>query len=421
MTPFRLPALPSDLEALDPVWIGTAARLGRSRAALRTRAELFVSATLDDVLSLSPAYSEDPVTPGTVLAGEVRVRPVADVSEALAARLFPVDAVGVRTSGEILDPLGGLAELEGDTFAIPDEALSVPGGGARAIGLASELGVRIDAEALRRIEAHVDHTLGAPRPMLRDALTQTLVGHRPAASLQLLLRSRYLHFLLPELVGLVDFHKSSRYHHKDVWAHTKQVVKQAIPCPIIRWSALLHDIGKTYTRSYESGGKVHFLRHDEVGAYMFEGVATRLHFAAEDSARIRQLILYHLRPGMYSKNWSDSAVRRFGEETKEFLDDLLHLARADVTSKRPGKRKRILYTIAELRGRVDEVRRLDEARRPVVPKGLGRHIIEELGVAPGPRVGELRKLCEMAVRGGELESDPDVQACIAFLRARVAA
>ena len=114
-------------------------------------------------------------------------------------------------------------------------------------------------------------------------------------------------------------------------------------------------------------------------------------------------------------------MRRFGEETKAFLDDLLHLARADVTSKRPGKRKRILYSIFELRSRIEAVRRLDASRRPLVPKGLGRHIIEELGISPGPRVGELRKLCEMAVRGGELQSDPDVDSCIAFLKERIAA
>jgi len=406
---------------MDPVWVGTAARLGRSRAALQTRPEVLVVGTTDEVCGLASRFTEDPVTPGTVLADELRIRPVADIVKAIEGRLIPVDAIGVRASGEVIDPLGGVAQLDGETFEVPNDALSVSGLGLRAIGLASELGIRLDGDALRRIGAHADNVLSAPRAALRDALTQTLVGHRPAASLQLLLRAGYLHFLLPELVALVDFHKSSRYHHKDVWAHTIQVVKQAIPSPIIRWSALLHDIGKTYTRSYETGGKVHFLRHDELGAYMFEGVSTRLHFAAEDSARIRQLILYHLRPGMYSKNWSDSAVRRFGEETKAFLDDLLHLARADVTSKRPGKRKRVLYTIAELRGRVEEVRRLDEARRPLVPKGLGRHIIDELGISPGPRVGELRKLCEMAVRGGELQSDPDVDTCIAFIKERIAA
>jgi len=385
------------------------------------RPEVMVAASLEDVLAASTSFVEDPVTPGTVLAGPVRVLPVADIEGALRARVIPVDGLGVRPSGEILDPLDGLRELGGEGFTVPDSALAVSVGGLRVFGLASELGVRVDGDTLGRVRKQSDNVLSAPRAALRDALTQALVGHRPAATLQLLLRAGYLHFLLPEVVGLVDFHKSSRFHHKDVWAHTKQVVKQAIPCPIIRWSALLHDIGKTFTRSYEPGGKVHFLRHDELGAFMFEGIATRLHFDADDSARIRQLILYHLRPGMYSKNWTDSAVRRFGEETKAFLDDLLHLARADVTSKRPGKRKRILYSIFELRSRIEAVRRLDASRRPLVPKGLGRHIIEELGISPGPRVGELRKLCEMAVRGGELQSDPDVDSCIAFLKERIAA
>jgi poly(A) polymerase len=421
MSPFLRPPLPTALAGLDPVWVGTAARMGRSRAVLQTRAEVMVEADLTEVLAVAAGLVEDPVSPGTVLVGDVRVLPVeGDIETALCHRVLPVDAIGVRATGEVIDPLGGVDQLAREELVVPDALLAQPGGGLRAVAVASELAAHIEAETVARITGRAHSVFAAPRPLVRDALTQALVGQRPAEALQLLHTTGHLRYLLPEVAALVGFHKSSRYHHKDVWEHTKQVVQQAIPSPIIRWAALLHDIGKTHTRSFEPGGKVHFLRHDDLGAYMCEGITSRLLFAADDSARVERLVLYHQRPGMYTRGWTDSAVRRFAAETRDVLHDLLHLARADVTTKRARKRRSIHYNLFELRARIDEVRAQDEARRPLVPKGLGRHIIDQLGISAGPKVGELRRLCEAAIRAGELAPKPDVATCIAYLRGRIA-
>ena len=201
---------------------------------------------------------------------------------------------------------------------------------------------------------------------------------------------------------MVGFHLSARHHHKDIWAHTCQVVQQAVPRPLIRWAALLHDIGKVSTRSFTEKGKVHFLRHDDVGAYMFEGIAIRLGFPEVMAERLRLLILHHLRPAMYSADWSEAAVRRFITSTAPVTDDLLDLGRADITSKRKATRKRAISNIFALRQRVEELRVRDAQKKPQVPTGLGRAIIDQLGIVPGPEVGVLRAKCEAAVRAGTL-------------------
>ena len=77
--------------------------------------------------------------------------------------------------------------------------------------------------------------------------------------------------------------------HKDVWAHTRQVVKQAVPRPAVRWAALLHDIGKVPTRTFTQNG-VHFHGHAEVGARMFDKVCRRLPFEREMARKVRFLI-----------------------------------------------------------------------------------------------------------------------------------
>src|SRR5439155_1149214 len=152
---------------------------------------------------------------------------------------------------------------------------------------------------------------------------------------------------MPGLEGTVDFSQEAGRRHKDVWEHTKQVVRQSVPRLEVRWAALLHDIGKVPTRTFTADGGVHFHRHSEVGARMFEDIARRFAFERPLKQKIRFLILHHLRANQYDGSWTDSAVRRFDREMESHLLDLLDLSRADITSKRPGKRQAALQSIAE--------------------------------------------------------------------------
>ena len=90
---------------------------------------------------------------------------------------------------------------------------------------------------------------------------------------------------LPELEATVDFSQEAGRKHKDVWEHTKQVVRQSVPRPAVRWAALLHDIGKVPTRTFTPDGGVHFHRHSEVGARMFEDVGAALPLRQADRSR----------------------------------------------------------------------------------------------------------------------------------------
>src|SRR5206468_4660141 len=175
---------------------------------------------------------------------------------------------------------------------------------------------------------------------------------------------------LPELEATVDFSQEAGRRHKDVWEHTKQVVRQSVPRPHVRWAALLHDIGKVPTRTFTPDGGVHFHRHSEVGARMFDDVARRFGFERTLKHKVRFLILHHLRANQYDGSWTDSAVRRFDREMGEHLPDLLDLSRADITSKRPGRREEALRSISQLAGRIAELRQ-EEARVPALPTGLG--------------------------------------------------
>ena len=58
-------------------------------------------------------------------------------------------------------------------------------------------------------------------------------------------------------------------------------------------------------------------------------------------------------------------MRRFAREVGPHLDDLLNLSRADVTSKRPGKRKRCLAQISELARRIRALEAEEQKPKPL--------------------------------------------------------
>jgi poly(A) polymerase len=254
-----------------------------------------------------------------------------------------------------------------------------------------------------------------PAPRIRAAIEGVIMARSLEVGLQWMHDSGILGAVLPELEATVDFSQEAGRRHKDVWEHTKQVVLQSVPNPLVRWAALLHDIGKVPTRVMLPDGKVTFHRHAEIGARMWEPIARRLGFDKAMRQQIRFLVLHHLRANAYAPSWTDAAVRRFDHEMGEHLDDLLDLSRADVTSRRPGRRQEAVRNIHALKERILAIRELD-ARVPPLPPGLGNAIMESFGLPPSKRIGDLRKLCEEAVERGELEERRDAAYYVDYLR-----
>jgi poly(A) polymerase len=259
------------------------------------------------------------------------------------------------------------------------------------------------AEAVTRAareEAASIATADAAR--VHDAIELAITGREVDLALEWMHQAGLLEVLMPEVAATVNLVQEEGRLHKDVWAHTKQVVKQSVRRPHVRWAALFHDIGKVPTRTFTDKG-VHFHGHAEVGARMFDKIAQRIQFDREERRTIRFLVKHHLRSNQYSDTWSDSAVRRFHREMALHLTDLLDLSRADITSKRPGRRKQLLEQISARAGRVETLAEAD-AKLPPLPSGVGTAIMETFRLPPSKLVGDLKKLLEGAVARGDLEA-----------------
>lgn len=251
---------------------------------------------------------------------------------------------------------------------------------------------------------------------VRGRLDRVMMGRHPEAGLDALLAAGALDAMLPEVSAMVGF-GDGEWRHKDVWKHTKQVVRQAVPRIEVRWAALLHDIGKIKTRSISETGEVHFFGHAEVGARMFDRLDRRMRlFAKDESLRgsVRFLILHHLRAAQYEESWTDSAVRRFTREMGDHLEDLLCLSRADITTKRPEKKRRGLQNISNLAERVRKIAE-EDAFVPPLPGGVGDEIMKAFGLRPSKLVGELKRGLELAIEAGEIAPHLESAAYVQFL------
>lgn len=300
-----------------------------------------------------------------------------------------------------------LREAERDAI---DEGLAVPRPGAAGAPLAEVLDVAGRA-GLTGLPGPAVPCDGAFEALLeqpervREALERLLVSMTHPAGFEHLSASGALAVLLPEVQALRGFDRSSPLHHKDLWDHTLRVVLQAPPEVGLRWVALLHDVGKVTTRRIQAG-RVRFLRHEDIGAWLFRGLAARLAFDPAEAARIEYLIAHHSRINHYGEEWTDTAIRRLARDT-EHLDDLLAFSRADMTSRIPGRVAELRQRLDTLQARMHEISERDAAP-PLLPKGLGNALMERFALKPGPLIGRLRDHVEGEVQAGRLEQNADV-------------
>ena len=260
---------------------------------------------------------------------------------------------------------------------------------------------------------HAQRLAEADKGRTRAAIETMLMGRDVDQALEWMRATKILPVLFPELSATVDLVQETGRQHKDVWDHTKQVVRQTVRRPLVRWAALLHDIGKVPTRTFTDEG-VHFHGHAEVGARMFDRVSQRFAFARDERHTIRFLVRHHLRTNQYSEQWTDSAVRRFHREMAAHMTDLLDLSRADITSKRPGRRNTLLAQISALSDRVARLAEAD-AKLPPLPGGVGNAIMTAFEVAPSRLIGDLKRSLEKAIEDGVLEARREDAYYVAYI------
>jgi poly(A) polymerase len=331
--------------------------------------------------------------------------------------------------GEFLDPLGGLAAVQQrilDTPAAPsvsfgDDPLRM----LRAARFVSQLGFGVADRVREAIIAMAPELARITVERIAVELDKMLLGTDPVAGIELMVRTGLGDVVLPEIGGMqmaIDEH----HQHKDVYQHSLTVLRQAIALEepgesdlVLRWAALLHDIGKPTTRRHESDGGVSFHHHEVVGAKMVRKRLRSLKYSKQMIDDVSQLVYLHLRFHGYGEGtWTDSAVRRYVTDAGPLLSRLHKLVRADCTTR--NKRRAVLLqaNYDGLEARIAELSAKEDLAR-VRPDLDGHEIMELLGIPGGPQVGEAwNYLKELRLDRGPMTREEATAELLAWWRAR---
>jgi len=339
-----------------------------------------------------------------------------DLTEDLFRRDFTINAMALRLPERVfVDPFNGLKDLIDRVIKTPgkpedsfgDDPLRM----LRAARFSAQLGFEIEPETFEAMVSMRERLEIISAERVQAELQKLMLAPHPRAGLEVLVDSRLAEIILPELPALkleVDEH----HHHKDVYEHTLKVVEQAIeyerqyglqPDFILRFAALLHDIGKPATRKLEPGGAVSFYHHDVVGAKLAQKRMKALRFDNDSTKAVAKLIELHLRFFGYSEQaWSDAAIRRYVRDAGDQLTRLHILTRSDVTTRNRRKAELLSHAYDDLERRIAAVMEQEQldAMRPDL---TGEQIMEILNIKPGPKVGRAYKyLLELRIEHGPL-------------------
>lgn len=323
-----------------------------------------------------------------------------ELVEDLRRRDFTVNAMALRLPDfELVDPFGGIKALVAGVLDTPgtaeDSFSDDPLRMMRAARFAAQLGVTVSdrvavamGEMAQRIEI-----ISAER--VREELVKLMIAAKPRRGLDLLVVSGIAGFVLPELPAMREA-SDATHRHKDVYEHSLQVMENAIeheakyvdaPNFVLRFAALMHDIGKPKTRRFEKNGKVTFRHHDVVGAKLAAKRMRALRFDKDSTKAVARLVELHMRFYGYGEGeWSDSAVRRYVTDAGDLLDHLHALTRSDVTTQNKRKARRLAAAYDDLETRIGQLAE-EEELASIRPDLDGKQIMEILGIKPGPLVG----------------------------------
>ena len=357
---------------------------------------------------------------------EVRGDPSMSIPEAARRRDFTINAIAVDPlTGDYEDPFHGRRDLEEhmlrvvDSHTFGDDSLRV----LRAIQFAARFDLTLDEQTRALCRTIPLDDLPAER-IWGEIEKLLLKAPRPSLGFTLALDLGVIDHVLPQMRPLVGCEQDPEWHPEgDVWTHTLMVIDEARrangdllrPQQItVMLGAVCHDLGKPATTAFVDG-RIRSLDHEQAGIGPTESLLDRLNVHTIDGFDVRRqvigLVAQHLKPGMFHKapNVGDGAFRRLAQKVD--LELLARLARADCMG-RTGS-----FDCSAMDWFIERARALGVEHQPPPPLLLGRHLLE-LGLTPGPRVGDvLKQVYEKQLDGAITNVDEGIQEARRILNA----
>lgn len=336
-------------------------------------------------------------------------------------RDFTINAMAICLNkdrfGELVDPFYGLDDLWDGIIRTPldpditfsDDPLRM----LRCIRFATRLNFYIDDETFSALERNADRIKIISAERINEELNKILMTNTPSRGFVDLQRCGLLHLILPEVADLDIVEERNGKAHKNNFYHTLEVLDNVVDSSFtpfsplfMRWAALLHDVGKTKSKRWDNQLGWTFHSHEHIGARMVPKIFNRLKLPQDQKMKYVQLLVdMHMRPiAIADSEVTDSAVRRLVNDAGDYIDDLMRLCEADITSKNRVKKQRFRDNYVLVREKIEDLKQRDY-KRLLQPCIDGNEIMQMFNLKPSREVGELKKYLKDAVLDNRVENE----------------